>query len=38
MGEDREGNPVWYDNFNLDFKGMYYSRGTYSNTTYTCMY
>ena len=21
MGEDREGHPIWYDNFNLDFKG-----------------
>ena len=21
MGEDREGHPVWYDNFNYDFKG-----------------
>ena len=23
MGEDREGHPVWYDNFNYDFKGIY---------------
>ena len=22
MGVDREGHPVWYDNFNLDFKGL----------------
>ena len=21
MGEDREGHPIWYDNFNYDFKG-----------------
>ena len=21
MGEDREGHPVWYDNFNYDFRG-----------------
>jgi hypothetical protein len=26
FGEDRDGDPVWYDNFgNLDFKGLYYS-------------
>ena len=22
MGEDRDGHPVWYDNFNYDFKGV----------------
>ena len=21
MGVDRDGHPVWYDNFNYDFKG-----------------
>jgi hypothetical protein len=25
FGEDREGHPVWYDNFNYDFKGLHYS-------------
>ncbi|CAI8042968.1 SEC14-like protein 2 [Geodia barretti] len=25
MGEDRDGHPVWYDNFNYDFKGLHYS-------------
>ena len=25
MGEDRDGNPVWYDNFNIDFKGIIYT-------------
>jgi hypothetical protein len=25
MGEDREGHPVWYDNFNYDFRGLHYS-------------
>jgi hypothetical protein len=24
-GEDREGHPVWYDNFNYDFRGLHYS-------------
>ena len=23
MGEDREGHPIWYDNFNYDFRGKY---------------
>ena len=23
MGEDREGHPVWYDNFNYDFRGSF---------------
>ena len=21
MGEDRDGNPVWYESFNYDFRG-----------------
>ena len=23
MGEDREGHPVWYDNFKYDFRGSF---------------
>ena len=28
MGEDREGHPVWYDNFNHDFRGKQISHNT----------
>ena len=41
MGEDREGHPVWYGNFNYDFRGKYIlvikTYFTLRYSTFNCM-